>query len=320
MPMEYVIETSRLTKFFGEKNVVYQLNLRVPKGGIFGFLGPNGAGKTTTIKMILNLIRPSYGSVRVFGKFDSIRDHLRICKRVGYLPENPVAYPNMTGMRFLLYMARLCGISRNEAKERVIEVLRFVGLGRHSETPSANLSAGQKQRLGLAQALIHNPDLLILDEPTANLDPLGRVQLVKKLRELVRDAQKTIIVSSHILPEIERTCDYIGVISQGSLVMEGKVSEIVTKVEDSEFVILTNDPSLLAKELKRQVGNLLVDFWEKEGQVYVQIHQNKIAEFRQRLPQIIQENNLELRSFKPVRMPIEKAFLDSIGITEDAFI
>ncbi len=313
--MEYVVETSRLTKFFGEKNVVYQLNMRVPKGGIFGFLGPNGAGKTTTIKMILNLIRPSYGRVRIFNEYDSIKDHLEICRRVGYLPEKPMAYPNMTGTRFLLYMARLCGIPRYEAKTRVIEVLRFVGLGRHSETPAVNLSAGQKQRLGLAQALLHDPELLILDEPTANLDPLGRVQLVKRLREFVRDEQKTIVLSSHILPEIERTCDYIGVISQGSLVMEGKVSEIITKVEDTDFVILTNDAPLLVSKLK-EIDDVLVDFYEKEGQVFIQVHKNHISEFRQRIISLLSENKLELRSFKPVRMPIEKAFLDSIGITE----
>ncbi len=317
--MEYIVETTRLTKFFGEKNVVYQLNLRVPKGGIFGFLGPNGAGKTTTIRMILNLIRPSYGSVRVFD-FDSVKDRVKICKKVGYLPEKPVAYPNMTSMRFLLYMARLCEIPRKEAKNRVVEVLNFVGLGRHSETPSTNLSAGQKQRLGLAQALIHDPDLLILDEPTANLDPLGRVQLVKKLRELVRDSQKTIIISSHILPEVERTCDYVGVISQGSLVMEGKVSEIITQVEDTDFVILTNDAPLLIKALRAEMEDFLVDFYEKEGQVYIQVHKTRINDFRRQITEILHKHGLELRSLKPVRMPIEKAFLDSIGINEEAFV
>ncbi|MFX1512332.1 MAG: ABC transporter ATP-binding protein [Promethearchaeota archaeon] len=319
--MESVIETKNLTKFFGEKNVVYRLSMNVPKGGIFGFLGPNGAGKSTTIKMLTGLIRPSSGSASIFG-LDTVRDHVPIMKRVGYLPEAPVAYGRMTPHHFLRYMARLHGMGLGEARQRAYDVLDFVGLGRMGETPFSNLSAGQKQRLGLANALIHDPELIILDEPTANLDPLGRVQLVKQLKMLVREYDRTILISSHILPEIERLCDFVGVISAGNLVMTGKVSEIISKVEDNEFLIIVEDSTSNIHAARRLIEILqnedsLLNSWEKEGQVFVQVKKKQLSAFRTKLPQILNHEGLQLRSFRPVRSPIERAFLDALHISEE---
>ncbi|RLF87384.1 ABC transporter ATP-binding protein, partial [Thermococci archaeon] len=188
-----IIKTKKLTKFFGKRNVVYNLNLKVPKGVVYGFLGPNGAGKTTTIKMLTGALRPTYGEIKIF-EMDMPRERVEIMKKVGYMPESPIAYDNMTIFEFLTYMGRLSGMKKDEAKEKAKGLMAYVGVGKIALNKMKELSSGQKQRVMFAMALMHDPELLILDEPTANLDPLGRIEFIGKILELSK-RNKTIFVS-----------------------------------------------------------------------------------------------------------------------------
>ncbi len=307
---ENIVETTNLVKFYGKKCVVYNLNLSVPKGGIFGFLGPNGAGKSTTIKMLLGLLRPTSGQIKIFGK-NLKAARVDILKRVGYLPEKPILYEKMTVLQFVTFMARLHGVKKNP-KKRALEMLDFFGVGKHILSQCRELSAGQRQRVGLAQAFVHDPEFIILDEPTTNLDPLGRMQIFEKLRYLVEEENKTIFISSHILPEIERLCDYVGVINQGTLVASGSLGEIIAKTVNNEFVIVVDRPNILM----RKIGELpyILQSNEKDYQVIVSVDPEHVKAFVKDVMNIIMENDMLLKSFKPLYMPIEKMFIDALGI------
>lgn len=297
-------------KFYGKNSVVHDLNLKIPKGGIFGFIGPNGAGKTTTIKMLLGLLRPTSGNIFLFNrKLSNYRTE--ILSRIGYLPENPILYEQMTVINFIKYMARLHGV-QNNLYQRSLETLDFFGVGRHAFSKCQELSAGQRQRVCLAQAFVHEPEFIILDEPTSNLDPLGRLQIFEKLRQLVEDEEKTIFISSHILQEVERLCDQIGIINQGRLVASGSLGEIISKTTNQEYVIVVDRP----KELLSQLRTLPYFNWirEKEFQIQVKILDGKIIQFKEEFLQLILKNHYHLKSFKPLYMPIEKVFIDALGI------
>ena len=306
-----VIETIDLTKFFGPKNIVYNLNLKVPENSIFGFLGPNGAGKSTTIKLILGLLRPTFGKINVFG-LDSIEYRKEIMMRVGYQPERPIAYENMTAFSFLKHMGRLYGLSPKEAAEKARENLDFVGLGKMAFTIIKNFSAGQRQRLSLANALINDPDLLILDEPTSNLDPLGRIEIMDKIKELVRDRNLTVFISSHILPEIERVCDHVAVINNGKLVIQGKIAELVKDVKDTVYVISVSEPEKMKESLETlsYVKEVLI----KDSAVYVSVNLEDADKLWSDIPKIVSSLNVKLKEFRPLRSPLEKSFIDALGV------
>ncbi|HUU56692.1 MAG TPA: ABC transporter ATP-binding protein, partial [bacterium] len=200
--MAYVLEIVNLTKKFGAVTAVDGLSFAVGAGEVFGFLGRNGAGKTTTIRVALDLARPTRGEVRLFGE-DWREPELR--RRVGYLPEFPVRYPYLTPRRYLRFAARLFGLARAEATRRAGDLLERVKLEDAADRRMAGFSKGMLQRVGLAQALVNEPDLLFLDEPTAGLDPLGH-HLVKALVRDYAARGKAVVVSSHILAEIEAQC------------------------------------------------------------------------------------------------------------------
>ncbi len=306
-----IISTTQLTKFFGKKCAVYRLNMKVPKAGIFGFLGPNGAGKTTTIKMLVGTLRPTYGSATIFG-LDSADDHVEIMNRVGYLPERLIAYKNMQVLSFIEYMGRLSGLSRSDAKERGKELLDWVGLGTLAFNIIGGLSAGENQRLGFANALVNDPDLLILDEPTANLDPVGRVELLAQIKTLVDEQQKTVLVSSHILPEIERICNYVGIINNSEIVAMGKISELTSSHHDNDFTIKVSHPQEFLTQLKER--SYIRDIWEYDGTIRVEVEINQLREFLKDIPQIISKNGMELELFRPTKSPLEKLLLEKLGI------
>lgn len=308
---ELAIETFELTKFFGPKNVVYNLNLKVPKQSIFGFLGPNGAGKTTTIKLILDLLKPTSGRIKIFGK-DSILFHREIIRKIGYQPEVPILYESLTAIKFLRYMARLYGFSPAKAQEKARQILDFVGIGKLAYTEVKNFSAGQKQRLALGQALINDPELLILDEPTANLDPLGRVEIMDKIKDLVRERGITVFISSHILPEIERVCDHVAIINNGVLILQGKISEIVKDVRDTLYAIRVPNP----KKLKQELSNLkyIREVTIKDALLYILIDLDAVNALWTDLPKILSSLEMPLIEFKSVRSPLEKSFLDALGV------
>jgi len=215
---EIIVQTKSVTKFFDQTPVVYRLSMDIPRGGIYGLLGPNGAGKSTTIKMLTGCLKPSSGAISVFG-YNPWSERAQVMKKVGYLPERTGVLQDKTAIKHLVFLARLSGLSREAAYKRVRIILNQVGIGNMENSIISKMSAGEKQRLGLANALLADPSFLILDEPTANLDPEGRVYVLDLINDFASQG-KTILISSHILPEIQRICSRIGIISQGHLLLQ----------------------------------------------------------------------------------------------------
>lgn len=222
---EYVIETRNLTKQYGVQKSVSDLNIHVKRGRIYGLLGRNGAGKTTTMKMLLGLIKPTSGTVKIFGK-SMIGNEKKILPRIGCLIESPGFYPNLTGTENLKIFVRLRGIP---AKNAIKSALEVVGLPYNDKKLFSQYSLGMKQRLAIALAIMHDPELLILDEPINGLDPIGIAEVRDFIRELCDVRGKTILISSHILSEISLLADDIGIIDHGVLLEEESIAELEQK-------------------------------------------------------------------------------------------
>jgi len=222
------IRTRALTKRYGERIAVDALDLEVRAGEIFGLLGQNGAGKTTTILMLLGLTEPSGGSARVVG-LDPTRHPLEVKRRVGYLPDSVGFYGNMTGRENLRYTARLNGLEDAEAEEAIALAVEHVGLTDRADTRTDTYSRGMLQRLGIADALLKDPDVLILDEPTASIDPIGVEDVLRLLRQLVHERGITILLSSHLLNQVQSVCDRVGIFAFGQLIGVGTVPELAER-------------------------------------------------------------------------------------------
>ncbi|NEZ41158.1 ABC transporter ATP-binding protein [Paenibacillus alvei] len=220
--MSTIIRTTRLTKQYGEQIAVHDLNMHVKKGEIYGFLGRNGAGKTTTIRMLLGLIKPTHGDVEIFG--ERLTDKPKeILSRIGSMVEHPGFYENLTAYENLLINAKLMGVYKRNALE---EALETVGLQEETRKLVGQYSMGMKQRLGIARAILHHPELLILDEPTNGLDPIGIKEMRKLIRSLAEERKITVLISSHILSEVEQLADQLGIIHEGKLLEEISIGEL----------------------------------------------------------------------------------------------
>ncbi|WP_324823904.1 ABC transporter ATP-binding protein [Sinanaerobacter sp. ZZT-01] len=243
---DYVIETKNLTKQYGEQKSVAALNIHIKRGRIYGLLGRNGAGKTTTMKMLLNLTRPTSGEVQIFGK--SIQgNEKKILPRIGSLIEAPGFYPNLTGTENLKIFAQLRGVSKRSAVKDALEV---VGLPYGDKKLFSQYSLGMKQRLAIALAIMHDPELLILDEPINGLDPIGIAEVRSFIRRLCDVKGKTILISSHILSEISLLVDDIGIIDHGVLLEEESLAELEEK--NSKYIhFVVSDTAQAARILER---------------------------------------------------------------------
>ena len=226
------IVTRGLTKTYGDIVAVDSLDLDINPGEIFGLLGQNGAGKTTTILMLLGLTEPTSGRARVVG-LDPARNPLEVKRRVGYLPDSVGFYGNLTGRENLRYTARLNGLSMAEAEPRIDEVLDQVNMSARADSKTEEYSRGMLQRLGIADALVKSPDILILDEPTAAIDPIGVVEILDLLRELADEHRITILLSSHLLSQVQSTCDRVGIFAAGRLIGVGTVGELSRRFGES---------------------------------------------------------------------------------------
>ena len=258
--MEYVIETNELTKIYGSGReavtAVDQVNLRIEEGTISGILGPNGAGKTTLTMMLTGLIPPSSGSAEVFG-YDVVKDSLEIRRKVGLLPEGFGFYDHLTAKQNLNYVAALNDIPNDERDKRVDEALKIVALEEFEERKAGAFSRGMTQRLGIAQTLIKDPELLIFDEPTAGVDPEG-AKVFKDLVSKLNEQGKTILLCTHLLREVGPLCTHVAIMNRGKFVIRGRIEEIVERIMGEEGyrieVEVKGDVEAFAKELKGLPG------------------------------------------------------------------
>jgi ABC-2 type transport system ATP-binding protein len=248
------IEAHRLTKRYGELTAVNRLDLEIQAGEIYGLLGPNGAGKTTTILMLLGLSEPTGGTVRVAG-LDPARRPLDVKRLVGYLPDSVGFYESLTGRQNLRYTARLNGLRRDDAEERITRLLGEVGLTDAADAPTGTYSRGMLQRLGLADALVKDPQILILDEPTMAIDPEGVVEILRLIRMLANERGVTLLLSSHLLNQVQVVCDRVGIFVAGKLIASGRPEELaVTDGPVTVEVGADGDPATIEQVLAAAPG------------------------------------------------------------------
>ncbi len=231
--MAAIIKAESLSKKYGEKAAVNCLDLEINEGEVFGLLGPNGAGKTTTILMLLGLTEPSGGSARIDGH-DCMREPIEVKRRVGYLPDNVGFYGDMTGRENLRFTGQLNGIHEKEREERIDMLLKRVGMAYAADQKTGTYSKGMKQRLGIADVLMKDPKVVILDEPTLGIDPEGVRELMELIRELSEKDGRTVLISSHQLYQVQKVCDRVGIFVQGNLVACGRIEELGAQVKEGE--------------------------------------------------------------------------------------
>ena len=253
--MSLIVETKSLCKYYNGVKAVDNLNLRINQGEIYGFLGPNGAGKTTTILMLLGLTEPTSGEVRVHG-YNSTREPLKVKRLTGYLPENVGFYEDLTARENLRYIARLNGIPDRKSDRLIEQVLEKVGLLEVADWEVRKFSRGMKQRLGIADVLIKDPVFVILDEPTTGIDPEGARQILELIAKMSKDEGMTVLLSSHLLHQVQRICDRVGIISRGKLVAEGTVDKLGMEVIGKGKIMLEAQVSRLTPDLLKALRQL----------------------------------------------------------------
>jgi ABC-2 type transport system ATP-binding protein len=300
-----MIEVSGLTKLYGPRTAVSNLTFTVNAGEVVGFLGPNGAGKSTTMKILTGFMPASSGSVKVNG-FDVFDSPIEVKRSVGYLPENPPVYLEMTVERYLEFAARIHDVPRPKLKPAVDSAIEKTGLTQVRKRIIGNLSKGFRQRVGLAQALVHDPKVLILDEPTVGLDP---VQIIE-IRELIKGlaGQHTVVLSSHILPEVTATCQRIIVINQGQIVVQDSIERLTTRMSQGQvFFMNVRSPhesgvrALRAipgvKEVAVDGSKLVIEILPEQGEIRDRIVETAVSE------------KLGVLDFAAEKLSLEEVFL-----------
>ena len=305
--MDIILEN--LTKRYGYQKAVDNISFHVKTGEVLGFLGPNGAGKTTTMKILAGLIAPNEGDARI-GDF-SVKDKPEeIKKLIGYLPENNPLYQEMPVIDYLEFSGAIQGIPKNRIGERIREMVRLCGLNAEKHKKIGELSKGFRQRVGLAQAMIHNPQVLILDEPTTGLDPNQIVEIRRLIKELGKE--KTVILSTHILPEVEATCDRILIINKGKIVADGTSENLRKQTQGRELLrvrIEDGDRNEVIQHLQRldQVG--MVDPIRGIDNCYEVQSRNEVSN-RRAIFQLCVKNNWTLTEMTPIETKLEDLFRD----------
>ena len=300
----YAIETRDLTHRFSNDDVLRRVDLRVATGTIYGFLGPNGAGKTTTLRLILGLLRQQAGPIELFGR-PLRRERIDILRRVGSSIESPSLYGHLTARENLEVWRRVFG----SPSARIGEVLALVGLAGTGRKRAEQFSLGMKQRLSIAVALLHEPTLLILDEPTNGLDPHGILEMRDLLIRLNRERELTVLVSSHILSEVEKLVTDIGIIHRGALVFQGALSALVAQSEQSSFVTLGTTDSARTLEIVSAAGH--------RGRIEngrVLVRPMPIDEIGRLVTRIVQAG-IAVHEVATVKKDLERIFLDMVGTT-----
>lgn len=272
---EPIIRVRQLTKKYGDFTAVNDLNLEIAQGEVFGLLGPNGAGKSTTILMLLGLSEPTAGEITVCG-IDPVRSPLAVKRLVGYLPDNIGFYEHWTALENLLLTAQLNGLSRTAGRKRAFALLAKVGLQEVAEKKVGKFSRGMRQRLGLADSLIKEPKVLILDEPTLGLDPMGVKDFTALILQLSREEKLTVLLSSHQLYQVQQICDRVGLFIQGKLVADGPIQDLATRLfqDEKRYIQLQVDPADTERTHQILTRMEAIDTVEQNGDRF-QIHTDK---------------------------------------------
>jgi ABC-2 type transport system ATP-binding protein len=309
-----MIKVEGLTKRYPGTVAVDDISFEVEKGQIVGFLGPNGAGKTTTMRVLTCFLPPSAGTANVAG-FDVLENPHEVKKRIGYLPETPPLYPEMSVSEYLTFVGRIKGISGAEIARKTDEVVERCALGEVRSKLITKLSKGYRQRVGIAQAIIHNPEVLILDEPTSGLDPKQIIEIRELLKALSGD--HTIILSTHILSEVEHSCERVIIISQGQLVAQDSVANLTNRLRGSEAVALEVDasggspnPTDVQGKLEQVAGvSRVVMKDSSEGRLLFEVESLQGRHIRAELARSVVNSGWNLNELRPVGLSLEEIFL-----------
>ncbi len=309
-----MISVKELTKRYARNTAVDHISFEVEKGQIVGFLGPNGAGKTTTMRMLTCFLPPTSGTATVAG-FDVLEQPLEVKKRIGYLPETPPLYPEMRTVEYLTFVGKLKGLSGSELRQRIDSVCERCAITDVKNKLLGKLSKGYRQRVGLAQAIIHNPEVLILDEPTAGLDP----KQINETRELIRSlaGNHTIILSTHILPEVEQTCEKVIIINKGKLVATDSVSNLQSRSRGVESMLVEVagrngdlDATKAQQKLEQVSGVSRVVFKERrENRSVFEVESCKDQFIRGDLARAVVQAGWDLNELRPASVSLEEIFL-----------
>jgi ABC-2 type transport system ATP-binding protein len=304
-----VIEVQHLTKRYGPVTAVDDISFSVQRGEILGFLGPNGAGKTTTMRVLTGYMPPTDGKAIVAG-YDVFEQPIEAKRRTGYLPETPPLYPDMTVREYLSFVARIKGVPRGERKLRIDEMMEKTRISDVGNRPCGKLSKGYRQRVGLAQALMHNPEVLILDEPTAGLDPKQIIETRQLIKALAGD--HTIILSTHILPEVSQTCQRVVIINRGKVVAVDTPENLTSRLRGSETMYLQVDSAGadVASVLQRVSGVTRVAIADSKQQIVgYEVDSEAGRDVRRELAAAVVGRGWGLLEMRPMRMSLEEIFL-----------
>jgi len=313
-----MIKVQGLTKRYARTVAVDNISFEVEKGQIVGFLGPNGAGKTTTMRVLTCFLPPTAGTATVSG-FDVLENPHEVKKRIGYLPETPPLYPEMEVSEYLTFVGRLKGISSAEVGRRVGEVIERCAVGDVRSKLIGKLSKGYRQRVGLAQAIIHNPDVLVLDEPTSGLDPKQIIETRDLIRHLAGD--HTIILSTHILSEVEHSCDRVVIINRGKLVATDSVANLTNRLRGAEAVALEVasangplDPATVQQRLEQVAGvSRVLPREAKDGRLVFEVESLQGQHIRAELARAVVHAGWNLNELRAVGLSLEEIFLQLTG-------
>ena len=308
-----MIQIKNLTKQYGAVRAIDNLNMTVEPGSIFGFLGPNGAGKTTTLRILTGLAKPTSGSAQVAG-VNLLKDARNLPRHIGYLPEEPAFYPWMTPREFLDYIGRLHGLSISEQTARAKELLDLVNLTEAGKRRIGGFSRGMRQRLGLAAALVHHPEVLLLDEPVSALDPAGRKDVLELIEKL--SGQCTILMSTHILADVERVCNVVGIIARGRIIVQSPREELLNRYVQPVFETDYDDIPALQRWmelLKKQAWVTSINIEGRTARIVV----NDIVQARNELLASALAQNITPRRYEEMRPSLEDVFLQLVK-TESA--
>jgi ABC-2 type transport system ATP-binding protein len=304
-----MIHIENMVKTYGSVRALDGLSLDVAQGVVYGFLGPNGAGKTTTLRILTGLARPTSGKAQVAG-VDVLKNGNKLAPHIGHLPEEPAYYPWMTPREFLDYLGGLYGLPANERTTRTQELLKMIRLEDVASRRIGGFSRGMRQRLGVAAALIHRPEVLFLDEPASALDPAGRKEVLDLIGNL--RGQCTVVMSTHILADVERVCDMVGIIAKGKLLVQARSEELLERYAVPAFEVEADDQPALtrwAEDLRRLPWVTAIN--SENGKLRVTVKDVQTAK-REILPLAVKAG-LSLNRYEEVRPSLEDVFLQLVG-------